>query len=518
MNRDDRKELVNRPAVRQGLKHREITIIGVRKILLEIDQIIRDVVELFSHTHDLLAGRPVEVFDARPGGEVDHAGRKQRLSLVLQGDRVVVGLLIGLGVDRLIGIEHRMHRAVLLGGRLEVIAHARTRHLVDTQDVEHEDGVVGHQGPTGFGDDVRVRDTGLVASIEDAVDDVGGVLLMGVVHRRVEVGLAAVVVHGETATDVHVVEAGGAHLAQVVVDADGLADGFLHRTDGRDLAADVKVQQLQAIEHVVGFEDFDGSHDLRSRQAKLAAVTRGFLPLACPTRRQTEANADVGAEPLFLGHLQDQVQLSETVEHQERRQAQALSGKGRGDVFAVFVAIADEQTVFVFEQCRRNEEFGFAASLKSQVGLLAGAHKFFDHMALLVDLDGHDAAVLALVAVLIDRLVEAAGEIKDARVEDLVEAQQYRRVDAPLEEIIDESFEVDDTAAFGAGLAAGVDREISVLTYTEVRRAPRIDEIVFCAILYSPTTFHGHRRLLLPSGCRRRRTRFTALQKRKRVC
>ncbi len=70
------------------------------------------------------------------------------------------------------------------------------------------------------------------------------VLLDGVVHRRVERRARAVVVDGQPAADVEVLERVAA-LVELRVVHRGLAHGALDGQDVRDLRADVEVQQLE---------------------------------------------------------------------------------------------------------------------------------------------------------------------------------------------------------------------------------------------------------------------------------
>jgi hypothetical protein len=92
-------------------------------------------------------------------------------------------------------------------------------------------------------------DAGCVAHLLQAEHQVVGVLLQGVVHRRGEVGLRPVVVHAQAAAGVEVLER-RAQTHDLDEEAASLAQGVLDGTDGRDLAAQVKVQQLEAVEHV----------------------------------------------------------------------------------------------------------------------------------------------------------------------------------------------------------------------------------------------------------------------------
>ena len=83
-------------------------------------------------------------------------------------------------------------------------------------------------------DDVRCGHACLLASVVDGPDDVAGVLLFGVVHRRGKVRAAAVVVDGQAATDVEQVER-TTQAVQLDKQARRFAQGRLPRADRRDL-------------------------------------------------------------------------------------------------------------------------------------------------------------------------------------------------------------------------------------------------------------------------------------------
>ncbi len=82
-----------------------------------------------------------------------------------------------------------------------------------------------------------------------AEDHVVGVFLQRVVDRRLEVGLRAVVVDAQAAADVEILHT-RADAVQLDVDPGRLGQGVLDVADVGDLAAQVEVDQLQAVGHV----------------------------------------------------------------------------------------------------------------------------------------------------------------------------------------------------------------------------------------------------------------------------
>ena len=96
-----------------------------------------------------------------------------------------------------------------------------------------------------------------------------------------------------------------------------------------------------------------------------------------------------------------------------------------------------------------------------------------DDVAVLVDLDGVDALVLALVPVLGDGAPEGLVELDDAALEDVGEADEQRQPDAAAGDLVDELLEV-DLAVLGAG---GVRLDVPCLVDREVVVAPVLDAV-----------------------------------------
>ena len=198
--------------------------------------------------------------------------------------------------------------------------------------------------------------------------DVVGVLLHRVVHRRGEVGLRAVVVDAQAAAHVEVLQR-RAQLAQLDVEAARLAQRVLDAADGGDLAAEVEVQQLEAVEQVVARA---GSRSPRPSRAATGRTSSGRRPTppTCP-RRAADSLTRMpmrGRTPILLGDLGDQRQLGRLLDDEDDRAAQ-LRGEQRGlDVLLVLVAVADDQRLLVVEQRHDREQLGLASRPRGRSG------------------------------------------------------------------------------------------------------------------------------------------------------
>ena len=97
------------------------------------------------------------------------------------------------------------------------------------------------------------------------------------------------------------------------------------------------------------------------------------------------------------------------------------------DEGAVLVAVADDQGLGVRVHGERREQLGLAAGLEAEMICLAGIDDLLDDLAQLVHLDREDAAIMALVADLVDRAAERLVDRLDAVAQQILEADDERK-------------------------------------------------------------------------------------------
>ena len=239
------------------------------------------------------------------------------------------------GLEQVLAPRARRPCASLLGRLADV-------ELADAQDVDHQHRVVRDDRAPRLGDDGRVRHAAGVADLLQREDDVVGVLLHRVVHRRREVGLRAVVVDAQAAAHVEVLER-RAQLDDLDEEAPRLAQRVLDRADRRDLAAEVEVQQLEAAQQVVRAQEVDRLDHLARRQAELRAVAARGLPAPRALGRQLDAHADARPHADLLRDLGDERQLGELLDDDDHRAPQLRRHERGLDVLLVLVAVADDR-------------------------------------------------------------------------------------------------------------------------------------------------------------------------------
>ena len=324
------KELLDRPEVGYRLKQREIAEICVGQQPLQGLEFLGHFVHVADEAQNLLADAPEILLGQHTllKLQVAEGEQGQRFVLVLQG--VVVGFQQVLAGQLAVGVVHVPHHGLGVVRRLAGMRGGA--EFADPQDVGDQHAVMRHRGAPGFADQNRRRHRGFLAHFQDGVDHVVGVFLQGIVDGGMEVGLRAVVVHSEAATDVEVAQR-HAHFDQLAVVAAGFPQAVLDVADVRDLAAQVEVKQFKGVEKLVLLQKVDGLQKFARRQAEFGMIAARRLPAPAAAGRQPQAHADAGAHLGFLGEAGDQGQLARLFHHQDDGAPHGTAEQGGFDVF-----------------------------------------------------------------------------------------------------------------------------------------------------------------------------------------
>src|SRR5579872_1020963 len=276
MDGHDREQLLDGPAIRNALKEGEIAEVGVREHAVQAFQLFGEKFELLGHFENAPANCPIQVFSLaalrqRKIAKIEQIQRRiQRLLGVMKAFEQILGaerLVSFLEIDkRLFGVfRNRRHRIV-----------AKAAYA---QNVKNQNAVVGRDGAAAFGNDGRVWDVGFLAHVLNVVNDVVGIFLQRVVDAGLEVGLRTVVVDSQASADIQIFETGAGAL-QLDVDTRGFIHRSLDLADVGDLAAQVKMQQLQAVLHAGRLHLIQGLQGLAHGQSEFRSIAAGRLPAA----------------------------------------------------------------------------------------------------------------------------------------------------------------------------------------------------------------------------------------------
>jgi len=198
-----------------------------------------------------------------------------------------------------------------------------------------------------------------------------------------------------------------------------------------------------------GLQLLDGEQDFGGVEAELGVVAGGHGPLALATRLELGAQADHRLDAGFLGEADDVVEFGELLDDDDDFLAELAAEERETDVVVVLVAVADDEPLRPLVHGEGDHELGLRAGLEAVVEVLAGGDDLVDDLAELVDLDREDAAVAALVALVLDRLVEKLVQLDDAMPEEVLKTDDHRRLQAHAARLVDD-IEDPDAALVGA--------------------------------------------------------------------
>jgi hypothetical protein len=176
------------------------------------------------------------------------------------------------------------------------------------------------------------------------------------------------------------------------------------------------------------------------------------------------------------------VDLGELLDDDDDLLAQLAAEEGEPDVVVVLVAVADDEALGALVHGQGDHQLGLGAGLEAVVEVLAGGDDLVHDLAELVDLDGEDAAVFALVALFLDGLGEGLVDLGDAVAEGVLQADDEGGLEAHAFGLLDHVHEPDVTV-IGQRLHLHEPPGI----HGEVVGAPALETIVFFGLRGRPS-------------------------------
>ena len=158
MDRHDREELVDRPAVRQRLEQREVAEVAVHEHGVEIDEDVLVVVAMLLHDRrDQVDRGVIHLLGHRAPAQGEHAAGEQLLRALLVERHVMEDLLHSparraLLPDALVIFPHFVQDRVIV---VRQLGHGRLHHGFDVDHLDQQQRVVRRQRTSRLADDVR---------------------------------------------------------------------------------------------------------------------------------------------------------------------------------------------------------------------------------------------------------------------------------------------------------------------------------------------------------------------------
>ncbi len=247
------------------------------------------------------------------------------------------------------------------------------------------------------------------------------------------------------------------------------------------------MDELDAVQKRFLLGDFQSIHQLHGVQSEFGMFPPGGGPAPGAGADQLDPEPDVGLHSHFLGDADDEVQFVQFLDDHKDFFPQFLAHQGEPDEGLILVPVADEEGVGVVHNRQDGVQLRLGTGFQTDVVGTAELDYFLHHLALLVDLDGIDAEVVALVSVFLHGVVEGVGQVGDAGTQDIGKADQKGHGIALRLNVFDEKLEVDVVGAVGVGL----DNEVSPVVDVEITRTPTVNVVMFLGFFNRPL-LHDH--------------------------
>ena len=188
------------------------------------------------------------------------------------------------------------------------------------------------------------------------------------------------------------------------------------------------MQQAEAVAHAGIAQGLPQIQHLARRQPELGLVAAAVLPFACAQRRQAHAHAEARLHAQGFRFFHHQRQLGGLLHHDEGLHAEFAADQRETDVFAILVAVADDQPARP-RQCEHRHQLRLAAGFQAEAFARVRRQRAGDGRVL-VDLDRVHGGVAAGVIPFLLRLRERRLQLAQAITENLREAHQQRQFGA----------------------------------------------------------------------------------------
>ena len=220
---------------------------------------------------------------------------------------------------------------------------------------------------------------------------------------------------------------------------------------------------------------------LADGQSEFRSISAARLPTPAAACRQFHPHPDHGPHAERLRVRQNQIQLAYFFDHGNDGAAQPLGEQCHADEVVVLESVAYDRR-FGFGHGDHGEQFRLAASFDTVSETSSVSEDLLDDLALLVHFDRKYASVALPIVVIFNRSGETLVQVLQPVLEDPVETDQHGKVQASLDQSIDERFQVDALLL----IAFRRHHQVSGIGNVEISVAPARDFVQRGRIFHGP--------------------------------
>ena len=334
-----RKELVYTPRVRHRLEEREVAEILVGHLLVQFAQLVGHMLLMVSQLSHLTADSPIYRLNLRTSLEINDTMAKHIESLLAYLLSIVPVLQHRAARQLVPYLSQVMHQLMIVLARLEVLRHLRRSDTL--QDIKYKHRMMSSKRASTLRDDIRVRNSSLISSLDKSIHTVVDILLNAIVDRTLRIARPrTVIVHAKTTATIHELDI-APHLMKLHIKHRSLLQSRRYTANLSNLAADMEMYKAQAIRQPHLFESLQSAQQLRAVQAKLRSITPTLAPPPTTARSQFYTNAQIRTYPQLGSRVSNNPKLRQLLDHEINTLAHLLSQQSHLDKVLILVSVAD---------------------------------------------------------------------------------------------------------------------------------------------------------------------------------
>ena len=296
--------------------------------------------------------------------------------------------------------------------------------------------MIPNHRPARFTDDRWMRNPSIITNTLDTEHHIVGIFLQCVVDGRFKIRLGTIVINAQTATHIDVIHI-GTNAVHFGVDSAHLGKSSFNTANVGDLATQMKMHQLQAIDHATLFKIIDRFKHFGKGKAELRTIPCTRAPATSTTGSKLGSNPNHGPDTCYLCLLNDEFELGEFFNNRYNVLAYLSSKHGHMDEFFILKPVADDGRITTVGQRHHRKKLWLGASFKTELKRLAEIENLFNDLPLLVNLDGVDATVLTFVIELFNRFLEGSMNFRNTMAQNISEANKDGKLDTTRLQLVD---------------------------------------------------------------------------------
>ena len=244
------------------------------------------------------------------------------------------------------------------------------------QHIEHQNGMMRRKGTPRFRNHIRMRQRKFFAGFKNGIDDVVGVFLNGVIYGACRRTAAAVIIDTESPADIHKFDS-HSKLFQLHIKFRNFPQAGFDFSDVRNLAAEMTMDKLDAVAHILLANQVHRIEKFRTAQPKLAVVSAGLLPFPLTAGRQFNAEPDIRLDADAPGNFNNHREFGYFFHNDVDVLSHLLREQRQLDKIFVLIAVAYNQRIRIVHIRQNRMKFRFGSRFQSDVELFTVAHDFF---------------------------------------------------------------------------------------------------------------------------------------------